>query len=76
VPFALGLAIVKFRLFLRFRFETSGKIGAERAIGLAATGRRCGLASAAGLPGVTDIRSNFAIRTIKTGGPLKLPEPR
>ncbi|HCL66150.1 MAG TPA: AsnC family transcriptional regulator [Rhizobium sp.] len=28
------------------------------------------------LPGVTDIRSNFAIRTIKTGGPLKLPEPR
>ena len=28
------------------------------------------------LPGVTDIRSNFAIRSIKTGGPLKLPEPR
>ncbi|ASY62133.1 Transcriptional regulator, AsnC family [Sinorhizobium sojae CCBAU 05684] len=25
------------------------------------------------LPGVTDIRSNFAIRTIKTAGPLKLP---
>jgi Lrp/AsnC family leucine-responsive transcriptional regulator len=28
------------------------------------------------LPGVADIRSNFAIRTIKTGGTLKLPEPR
>jgi Lrp/AsnC family leucine-responsive transcriptional regulator len=28
------------------------------------------------LPGVTDIRSNFAIRTMKTGGVLKLPEPR
>lgn len=28
------------------------------------------------LPGVSDIRSNFAIRTIKTGGPLKLPEPK
>jgi DNA-binding Lrp family transcriptional regulator len=28
------------------------------------------------LPGVSDIRSNFAIRSIKTGGPLKLPEPR
>ncbi|WP_438749415.1 Lrp/AsnC family transcriptional regulator [Pararhizobium sp. O133] len=28
------------------------------------------------LPGVSDIRSNFAIRTIKTGGTLKLPEPR
>ncbi|MBP1859843.1 DNA-binding Lrp family transcriptional regulator [Rhizobium herbae] len=28
------------------------------------------------LPGVADIRSNFAIRTIKTGGALKLPEPR
>ncbi|MEI2297565.1 Lrp/AsnC family transcriptional regulator [Ensifer sp. MJa1] len=28
------------------------------------------------LPGVTDIRSNFAIRSIKTGGPLKLPEPK
>jgi DNA-binding Lrp family transcriptional regulator len=27
------------------------------------------------LPGVTDIRSNFAIRTIKTGGALKLPVP-
>ncbi|MDE1993963.1 MAG: Lrp/AsnC family transcriptional regulator [Rhizobiaceae bacterium] len=27
------------------------------------------------LPGVTDIRSNFAIRTIKTGGALKLPTP-
>jgi Lrp/AsnC family transcriptional regulator, leucine-responsive regulatory protein len=27
------------------------------------------------LPGVTDIRSNFAIRTMKTGGMLKLPEP-
>ena len=26
------------------------------------------------LPQVTDIRSNFAIRTIKTGGLLKLPE--
>lgn len=26
------------------------------------------------LPGVSDIRSNFAIRTIKTGGPLKLPD--
>ena len=26
------------------------------------------------LPGVNDIRSNFAIRAIKTGGPLKLPE--
>jgi Lrp/AsnC family transcriptional regulator, leucine-responsive regulatory protein len=26
------------------------------------------------LPGVSDIRSNFAIRTIKTAGPLKLPE--
>lgn len=25
------------------------------------------------LPGVTDIRSNFAIRTVKTAGPLKLP---
>lgn len=25
------------------------------------------------MPGVTDIRSNFAIRSIKTGGPLKLP---
>ncbi|PZM17055.1 Lrp/AsnC family transcriptional regulator [Rhizobium tubonense] len=28
------------------------------------------------LPGVTDIRSNFAIRTMKTGGRLKLPEPK
>ena len=28
------------------------------------------------LPGVSDIRSNFAIRTIKTGGTLKLPEPK
>jgi Lrp/AsnC family leucine-responsive transcriptional regulator len=28
------------------------------------------------LPGVTDIRSNFAIRTMKTGGKLKLPEPK
>lgn len=28
------------------------------------------------LPGVTDIRSNFAIRTVKTGGPLKLPPPQ
>jgi Lrp/AsnC family leucine-responsive transcriptional regulator len=28
------------------------------------------------LPGVTDIRSNFAIRTMKTGGMLKLPEPK
>ena len=28
------------------------------------------------LPGVSDIRSNFAIRTIKTGGPLKLPDFR
>ena len=26
------------------------------------------------LPNVTDIRSNFAIRSIKTHGPLKLPE--
>jgi Lrp/AsnC family transcriptional regulator, leucine-responsive regulatory protein len=26
------------------------------------------------LPAVVDIRSNFAIRTIKTGGPLKLPK--
>jgi Lrp/AsnC family leucine-responsive transcriptional regulator len=25
------------------------------------------------LPGVTDIRSNFSIRTVKTAGPLKLP---
>jgi Lrp/AsnC family transcriptional regulator, leucine-responsive regulatory protein len=25
------------------------------------------------LPGVTDIRSNFSIRTVKTSGPLKLP---
>lgn len=25
------------------------------------------------LPHVTDIQSNFAIRTVKTGGPLKLP---
>ena len=25
------------------------------------------------LPSVTDIRSNFAIRTVKTSGPLKLP---
>ncbi|MBU2328082.1 MAG: Lrp/AsnC ligand binding domain-containing protein, partial [Alphaproteobacteria bacterium] len=25
------------------------------------------------LPNVTDIRSNFAIRSIKTGAPLKLP---
>jgi Lrp/AsnC family transcriptional regulator, leucine-responsive regulatory protein len=28
------------------------------------------------LPSVTDIRSNFAIRTVKTAGPLKLPEPK
>ena len=28
------------------------------------------------LPEVTDIRSNFAIRTMKTGGRLKLPEPK
>jgi DNA-binding Lrp family transcriptional regulator len=28
------------------------------------------------LPGVADIRSNFAIRTIKTGRPLKLPAPK
>jgi DNA-binding Lrp family transcriptional regulator len=28
------------------------------------------------LPGVSDIRSNFAIRSIKTGGPLKLPNVR
>ncbi|MBR0556293.1 Lrp/AsnC family transcriptional regulator [Ciceribacter sp. L1K23] len=28
------------------------------------------------LPQVTDIRSNFAIRSVKTGGPLKLPPPR
>jgi DNA-binding Lrp family transcriptional regulator len=28
------------------------------------------------LPGVTDIRSNFALRTMKTGGRLKLPEPK
>jgi DNA-binding Lrp family transcriptional regulator len=27
------------------------------------------------LPGVTDIRSNFAIRTLKTGGALKLSVP-
>lgn len=26
------------------------------------------------LPGVSDIRSNFAIRTMKTGAPLKLPQ--
>ncbi|MFB2602656.1 Lrp/AsnC ligand binding domain-containing protein, partial [Rhizobium phaseoli] len=26
------------------------------------------------LPNVSDIRSNFAIRSIKTHGPLKLPE--
>jgi Lrp/AsnC family leucine-responsive transcriptional regulator len=26
------------------------------------------------LPGVADIRSNFAIRTVKTGSPLKLPQ--
>jgi Lrp/AsnC family leucine-responsive transcriptional regulator len=26
------------------------------------------------LPGVADIRSNFAIRTVKTGAPLKLPQ--
>jgi DNA-binding Lrp family transcriptional regulator len=25
------------------------------------------------LPNVTDIRSNFAIRSVKTGAPLKLP---
>lgn len=28
------------------------------------------------LPQVTDIRSNFAIRNVKTGGPLKLPPAR
>ncbi|MGO4436427.1 Lrp/AsnC family transcriptional regulator [Rhizobium sp. RAF56] len=28
------------------------------------------------LPGVADIRSNFAIRLMKTGGPLRLPEPQ
>ncbi|MBO3759548.1 Lrp/AsnC family transcriptional regulator [Ciceribacter sp. L1K22] len=28
------------------------------------------------LPQVTDIRSNFAIRSVKTGGPLKLPPAR
>jgi DNA-binding Lrp family transcriptional regulator len=28
------------------------------------------------LPQVTDIRSNFAIRAVKTGGPLKLPGAR
>ena len=28
------------------------------------------------LPGVSDIRSNFAIRSIKTSGPLKLPVPK
>jgi DNA-binding Lrp family transcriptional regulator len=28
------------------------------------------------LPQVTDIRSNFAIRAVKTGGPLKLPARR
>lgn len=28
------------------------------------------------LPQVTDIRSNFAIRNVKTGGPLKLPPVR
>ena len=27
------------------------------------------------LPGVVDLRSNFAIRTIKTNGALKLPQP-
>jgi Lrp/AsnC family leucine-responsive transcriptional regulator len=27
------------------------------------------------LPGVSDIRSNFAIRSIKTSGPLQLPKP-
>ncbi|MGH6861958.1 MAG: Lrp/AsnC family transcriptional regulator [Phyllobacterium sp.] len=27
------------------------------------------------LPGVIDIRSNFAIRIVKTGTPLKLPQP-
>jgi DNA-binding Lrp family transcriptional regulator len=27
------------------------------------------------LPGVSDIRSNFAIRAVKTSGPLKLPRP-
>ncbi len=27
------------------------------------------------LPHVTDIQSNFAIRSVKTGGPLKLPAP-
>jgi DNA-binding Lrp family transcriptional regulator len=26
------------------------------------------------LPGVADIRSNFAIRAVKTGAPLKLPQ--
>ncbi|PST18601.1 Lrp/AsnC family transcriptional regulator [Mesorhizobium plurifarium] len=28
------------------------------------------------LPHVTDIRSNFAIRSVKTGGPVKLPRVR
>jgi DNA-binding Lrp family transcriptional regulator len=28
------------------------------------------------LPFVIDIRSNFAIRAVKTGGPLKLPDGR
>jgi DNA-binding Lrp family transcriptional regulator len=28
------------------------------------------------LPNVTDIRSNFAIRSIKTSGPLKLPQAK
>jgi DNA-binding Lrp family transcriptional regulator len=28
------------------------------------------------LPGISDIRSNFAIRTVKTGAPLKLPQRR
>lgn len=28
------------------------------------------------LPQVTDIRSNFAIRSVKTGAPLKLPQAR
>ncbi len=27
------------------------------------------------LPHVTDIQSNFAIRSVKTSGPLKLPAP-